>query len=369
MSVSTKLGFIVGIVGLLFAAIILWKPSNINAIGANVRLPELSSAGIWLNTKPLTHKDLENKVVMLDIWDFTCVNCLRTLPYLKKWHQTYAKDGLVIIGVHCPEFSFGKDSINVVRFVNANQLTYPIVLDNQYQIWNALYNRYWPRKMIFAQGKLVYDHIGEGAYEETEQVIQEQLSKLTGKTYPKVEMHYVREEDRPNAICYPRSPEIYAGYSRGRIGNAVQPLNKAIHFGEEDQHPKENLPYLSGEWLQTEEYLKYLGSQNGHRDRLTLAFTGNEVNVVLRSDNDLTIIHPIRISITLNDSVVPENWRGEDVLYSAVENITYIELREPRMYRLLYAPKEHGEHILKLYPLKKGVEIYAFTFGSCRVDF
>ncbi|MCX7835422.1 MAG: redoxin domain-containing protein [bacterium] len=369
LSLSTKLGLGVIFVAAVFAGILFWKTLNSNTLGGRMNLPELATAGVWLNSKPLTHQDLENRVVMLDIWEFTCVNCLRTLPYLKQWHETYSKDGLVIIGVHCPEFEFGKDSVNVSRFVSTNQIQYPIVLDNQYKIWTALYNRYWPRKMIFVNGKMVYDHIGEGGYEETERVIQQNLSKLNGKTYPEVNVQYHREEDKSGSFCYPRSPEIYAGYLRGRVGNSIQPKGKAVKLPVEDLMPQEDLLYVSGEWIQEEEYLKYLGTQPNGKDRMTLLFTGNEVNVVMRAADDRDPSLPIRIRVTLDDQIVPERWRGDDLRYSPEENATYLELREPRMYRILYASRQNGKHLLKLYPQSKGVEIYAFTFGSCKVDF
>lgn len=365
MTTTTKLGIGVLFVALLFAGLLFFKPSVMNASGGELRLPELSQDGMWLNSQPLRTEDLQGKIVMIDIWEFTCVNCLRTLPYLKQWHEKYADDGLVIVGVHCPEFGFGRDSTNVARFVRANDIRWPIVLDNQFKIWTALLNRYWPRKMIFVDGKQVYDHIGEGGYEETERVIQELLSKRNGKTYPPIVMAYQREEDKPNTVCYPRSPEIYAGFERGGLGNINAEAGKIIRFPSEDSQPRENLPYLTGEWIQESEYLHYLGDQSSAQDRLTIAFTGNEVNAVLRSSRMDSDSKPILVKVTLDNEPVPMNWRGEDIKAVDGKEGTFIELREPRMYRILHAPKAHGEHILKLYPQEQGFELYAFTFGSC----
>jgi len=325
-------------------------------------VPPLADAGVWLNSKPLQPEDLKGKVVLIDIWEFTCVNCQRTLPYLKEWQRKYADQGLVIVGVHCPEFEFGKDSANVARFVKANGLTWPIVLDNNFKIWTSLYNQYWPRKFIFdASGKLAYDHTGEGGYAETEQKIQELLAQRNGKKIDMPVAGYVREEDKPGTFCYPQSPETYAGYKRGHLGNVSPAIDRVSSYPTEDSSPTNNTIYIKGDWEQTDEYLRYAGHGSGD-DRLTYRFTGNEVNVVLRGPQE-TDEHPVDVVVTLDDQPVPKEWFGQDVKEKNGKSV--LELREPRMYRVLYGAKKHGTHLLKFYPTTAGFELFAFTFGSC----
>src|SRR3989344_4406767 len=145
--------------------------------GKYPKSPELTGIAGYLNTEPeLKISNLKGKIILIDFWTYTCINCIRTLPYLKSWHEKYSNKGLVIIGVHTPEFSFEKDHANVLNAVKELGIKYPVVQDNDYVTWTAFKNRYWPRKyLIDSEGYIRYDHVGEGAYEETEIKIQELL--------------------------------------------------------------------------------------------------------------------------------------------------------------------------------------------------
>src|SRR3989338_2253577 len=137
------------------------------------KAPEFAGIATWINSEPLTLEELKGKVVLVDFWTYSCINCIRTLPYLKDWHEKYADDGLVIIGVHAPEFEFEKDEKNVQKAINDFGLKYPIVQDNDFATWRAYNNRYWPAKyFIDKEGYIRYTHFGEGAYDESEKVIQ-----------------------------------------------------------------------------------------------------------------------------------------------------------------------------------------------------
>jgi len=141
----------------------------------------VSATAQWLNSPPLTSEMLRGKVVLVEFWTYGCVNCQRTLPFVKAWSAKYRQDGLLVIGVHTPEFGFEKDRSNVERAVRDLGITYPVVMDNQYEIWNAYQNKYWPAQYLMdAQGTIRYQHVGEGAYQETEQMIQ----KLLAETQP-----------------------------------------------------------------------------------------------------------------------------------------------------------------------------------------
>ncbi len=362
MSGKIRLTVLVIVVVMVATVTILYAKrfsgDDVNAIP----MPPLANAGVWINSKPLTPNDLAGKVVLLDIWEYTCVNCLRTLPYLKEWQRKYADQGLLIVGVHDPEFSFGKSPENVRAFVEANGIQWPIVLDNDFKIWKALNNQYWPRKFLFDHtGKMVYDHIGEGGYDETERVIQALLSARNGKSIDLPTTAIIREEDKPGAFCYPRSPETYAGYERGTIGNSNHPRDQIFTFPAEDSNPDKDTPYLKGAWAISREAMHYAGAGDSD-DRLTYRFTGSEVNAVLRIAPDSSNL-PLIVDVTLDGEPVPELWRGPDL--KLIGGKTELELREPRMYRIIFSDKQHGSHVLKLYPRRSGFELYAFTFGSC----
>jgi thiol-disulfide isomerase/thioredoxin len=146
---------------------------------ASDQMPEpISDTAQWLNSPPLNSEDLRGKVVLVEFWTYGCINCQRTLPYVKAWSAKYRRDGLLVIGVHTPEFGFEKDRDNVERAVRDLGITYPVVMDNQYEIWNAYKNTYWPAQYLMdAQGRQRYQHIGEGSYQETEKMIQSLLAE------------------------------------------------------------------------------------------------------------------------------------------------------------------------------------------------
>jgi thiol-disulfide isomerase/thioredoxin len=166
------------------------------------RAPELTG-GYWLNNEPLTMASLRGGPVLVDFWDYTCVNCIRTLPYVSEWHRRYSPHGLTVIGVHAPEFSFAKELDGVKRAIEQFGIEYPVVMDNGYSIWQAYANRYWPAKYLSDhEGYIRYYHFGEGAYEETERAIQSLIRKVRPEAELPEPMPPVREDDSPGAVCY-----------------------------------------------------------------------------------------------------------------------------------------------------------------------
>ena len=187
-----------------------------------VNAPELTG-GEWLQGGPVPVRDHDGPT-LVDFWDYTCVNCLRTLPYVQEWHRRYADLGLNIVGVHTPEFSFAKNADHVRRAIGYLDLDYPIVLDADFAIWQAYANRYWPTKyFVDGTGKIVARHYGEGGYRESEELIQMLLRQQPGfdAELPEL-MEPVRAEDTPGAVCYRVTPELYCGHQRGLIGNVAQ---------------------------------------------------------------------------------------------------------------------------------------------------
>jgi thiol-disulfide isomerase/thioredoxin len=218
--------------------------------------PELTKISGYINSEPITLADLRGKVVLVDFWTYSCINCIRTIPYLNAWYKKYADDGLVIVGVHTPEFEFEKDYNNVKGAVERFGINYPIAQDNEKQTWNAYENRYWPQKyLIDSEGYIRYDHIGEGAYAETEKVIQSLLAERTEHSGVNFTIDQtISNPESVQNINFGRinTPELYFGYQY-----AMEPLGNSEGY-RPDQIVKYTLPddttnivpnriYLAGE--------------------------------------------------------------------------------------------------------------------------
>ncbi len=217
--------------------------------------PDFSGGGQWLNSEPLTIQALRGKVVVVDFWTYSCINCQRTLPYLRAWWEKYRDRGLVIVGVHTPEFEFEKDIDNLREATLKYGVTWPVVQDNDYRIWTAYSNHFWPHKyLVDRDGKIVYEHIGEGAYEETERRIQELLG---------ISDMAVTEEPSSGSIQFGPSltPELYMT-SRGQASS---------HLGKGRDRVE-----LLGNWETGEDF-----STAGTGAKLRLVFQASEVNLVM----------------------------------------------------------------------------------------
>jgi len=297
--------------------------------------PELTAGGQWFNSEPLTLSQLKGKVVLVDFWTYTCINCIRTLPYLKNWYAKYKDKGFVIIGVHTPEFEFEKDANNVARAIADFGLEYPVMQDNDYATWRAYDNRYWPAKyLIDKEGRIRYTHFGEGAYDETEKVIQE----LLGST---------ATIDNPQYTVRARTLELYLGYSR--IAYFASP--EAIVDNVETQYsiPKSisrNTIAYGGTWTVGDER-----AMPAKGASLLLHFDAQEVFLVMRpkAGTDGQVV------VSLDGEMLDGN-AGEDVQNNVVT------VNSDRLYKLIKLPSP-GPHLLKLDFLDSNLELYAFTFG------
>lgn len=315
----------------------------------------------WINSAPLTMKELRGKIVVVDFWEYTCVNCIRTLPYVTEWSRRYADYGVVFVGVHTPEFEFGKDRANVERAVEDFGIDYPVVLDNDYEIWRAYANSYWPRKYVVGRdGKITYDHIGEGGYAETEELLQ----KLVREEHPDAElppvMAPVRPEDGPGARCYPRTPELYCGYARGRYGVGGLGENETRAYVDGGRHVEGRL-YLNGTWRVGEEQATFVGD-DGAGAYMLLPFNANEINAVMSAPRG----EAVRVDVMRDGRPLAKDDAGEDVAFDAAGN-SYVDVSVGKMYRLL-ASAEYGSGEFSLQPRGPGVSIFAFTFGSCAME-
>jgi thiol-disulfide isomerase/thioredoxin len=189
---------------------------KIPSIVGSSPLPSLSGATGWLNSKPLTAKDLKGKVVLVDFWDYSCINCIRAVPYIRAWADKYKNSGLVVIGVHTPEFDVEKELSNVEKATHKFGITYPVAVDSNYKIWNAFHNQYWPAHyFIDAKGTVRFQHFGEGEYEQSERQIQQLLKEANASAMPSGTVSVQGQGAQAAAdMNNVRSPETYIGYAR-----------------------------------------------------------------------------------------------------------------------------------------------------------
>jgi cytochrome c biogenesis protein CcdA/thiol-disulfide isomerase/thioredoxin len=298
----------------------------------------------WFNTPgdgPLNIGELRGQVVLVDFWTYTCINCIRTLPYVEAWYRKYHRDGFTVVGVHTPEFPFERDAANVQTAIDDFGLTYPVVQDNESQTWNAYHNQYWPAKyLIDAQGRVRLVHFGEGSYAETEDGIRGLLAEAGDR---KLGGHAHAHVQRPN----PQStPESYLGADRAaRFANGpILPGSQRFEDIPSDSLAEDQLAY-GGSWT-----IKRESATAGPGASLALNFSGRRVFLVLGSSGK-----PRRMQVLLDGRPIPASLAGPDVHRGAAT------ISGQRLYRLVDLP--HSErHVLTLRP-EPGIEGYAFTFG------
>jgi thiol-disulfide isomerase/thioredoxin len=321
-------------------------------------LPDIQSK-YWFNTGDTL--DLKGKIVLVDFWDYTCVNCIRTLPYLKEWYSRYKNDGLVILGVHSPEFEFAKKRENVVEALNKFGIDYPVVMDNDFKIWTLFSNEYWPAKYLFdVDGTLRYVHFGEGGYGNFEVAIQKLLKERNPDVKLPPIMEPVRATDVPGAVCYRTTPETYLGYDRGSIGNrGGYSHNEISSFSVPDKVEKDKF-YLVGKWDIESQFVRYAGAADS--GKLIMNYTAAEANLVIKPEfeADSGEHAPFKVYIYQDGKPVSkEDWSAD--LRSDSDGKTYISVDAARMYYLV-KNKDLGRHTLILQPSSNEFAAYAFTF-------
>ena len=313
----------------------------------------------WFNSGDLSLAALRGRVVLVDFWDYTCVNCLRTLPYLTEWHNRYREKGLTVIGVHAPEFGFARRADFVERAVRELGIRYPVVLDNDFVIWRLFGNRFWPAKyLIDNDGLMRLAHFGEGAYAETEAAIQDLLKELNPQVELPPLLPPVRESDQPGAVCYPVTPELYLGHRRGRLGNDEGFQRDAPADYKLPAEPPSDVCSLEGRWLSRDEHLESAAA-GGLPARLVLPYMAKEVNLVMAPTA------PREFIVTVRQDGAPLAARdaGADIEFIG-EEASLLRVRSARMFRLVNNA-EFGTHRLELEVAEAGLALYAFTFISC----
>ncbi|MBI2558754.1 thioredoxin family protein [Candidatus Woesearchaeota archaeon] len=318
------------------------------------KAPDFVGIERWINSEPLKIEQLRGKVVLVDFWTYTCINCIRTLPYLKDWDKKYHDKGLVIVGVHTPEFEFEKKYENVLKAVNDYQLKYAVAQDNNYATWSSYQNRYWPHKfLIDIDGYIRYDHIGEGSYDETEKMIQLLLNERMERLGKKDKIETGTSNILSPDVDFSKigTPEIYFGYQfdRGNLGYDNLKPDSTTDF-KLSPKPSKNLVYLEGKWKYNADNMELISDEG----TVMLAFEAKKINMVAGSGGKSDAY------VFLDNSPLNEKTKGSDMLVKDGKSI--INISEYKLYNIASA-EDYGTHIIELQVGGKGFKIYTFTFG------
>ncbi len=310
----------------------------------------------WINSEPLTIEGLRGKVVLVDFWTYTCINCIRTLPYLKEWDKKYRDKGLVIVGVHTPEFNFEKKYENVLKAIEDYQIKYPVAQDNAYATWSAYQNRYWPHKyLIDIDGYIRYDHIGEGAYDETEKMIQNLLKERMERLQQKnnIEANMTKPEEAIDVdFLNVRTPEIYFGYqfSRGNFGNPEGIKQEQVIDYKLPSSITPNNVYLEGKWKNNADNMELVSDEGS----ILLIFQAKVVNIVAGSENGSEAF------VFLDNEIENDKNKGSDIVFENEKSVS--KVKEFKLYNIASA-ENYDAHAININIVGKGFKIYTFTFG------
>ena len=347
-------------------------------------IPNVEGIDAWLNTDmELTIQELvgEGNVVLVDFWTYTCVNCIRTLPFLREWWSQYEDDGLVILGIHTPEFEFEKDYENVSEALMTHDIGWPVAQDNARVTWRNFENRYWPAKYLFnSHGEMIYSHFGEGAYGETEQKIRNALVEA-GADLSDDPLDLPQDQVRDAAFqsarisgSAPVTPELYAGWQRNvgvaRAGRHPYVAQYEDYFQSilddgsgiidvqvpQDLHP--HLLYFQGIWSVEPERIRHGRETEELEDYLALNYAGKSVNAVLTSDSG----EPYEVVVTVDGAMLTEDNAGADIQWDE-NGYSYILVDEPRMYGVVDNPQYLPQSILTMRSNSDDFGLFAFTFG------
>lgn len=326
------------------------ETETIKLLEPTQKAPELTGTQSWINSEPLKLSDLKGKVVIVDFWTYSCINCIRTLPYLNTWYSTYKDDGLVIIGVHTPEFAFEKDINNVKKAAKQYNISYPIVQDNDFKTWRAYNNNYWPAKYIVDKdGYLRYTHFGEGEYDQTEKVIRQLLAEGKAPSeMPEEKSASVKADNVDFQKIETR--ETYVGYEREESqGNKEAIIADKEQTFKEPAQIENDLFYLVGKWIVGADNAK-LNAKNG---KIIINYKASQANLVMNGGGKT-----IKAKVLLDGKLIAPGVRGADVAADGT-----VTIKDAKLYGLVDTKDQYERHTLTLEFLDTGVEAFAFTFG------
>ncbi len=343
---------IMGITGIASPVMTIRTHESRAALSDEGAMPDLGGAIGWLNSAPLNRKSLRGKVVLIDFWTYTCINSLRPLPYVKSWAAKYKDAGLVVIGVHTPEFSFEKERVNVENASRELKVIYPVAIDSNHAIWQAFHNEYWPAQyLVDAKGRIRYHHFGEGEYVEIERVIRELLKEngAAGLNMSTVSVSANGVEALPSGDV--ASPETYVGY---RLAEHFASPERLAQDSRKTYSPPARLSLnqwgLSGSWNVGAESA-VLQTAPG---KIVFRFHSRDLHLVLAPTREGK---PVRFKVTLDGNAPADN-RGSD---SAPDGTG--EVREPRLYQLIRQKVPIRDRTFEIEFLDPGVQALDFTFG------
>ena len=340
--------------------------------------PEFEGIDSWIGSDPVSLASLQGKIILIDFWTYSCINCIRTLPYILEWQEKYGPLGLQIIGVHTPEFEFEKDFENVRAAVDRLEITYPVALDNDAKTWDAFGVQAWPAKYLMdADGVIRYADVGEGGYVAVEQTIRHWLGKagidVSSVPFEPDEYHLDPEIDRAGRVAdkeLARTREIYAGYRKNLPFHRFPPprpwvlyekfyegLDTDVSFEDVPDHENQRL-YIQGLWHVGPESLTHARATGDFEDYLAIKFNAKTVNAVLGHDGGA----PYQVQITLDGIPLSPNDADSDVHFDDMGN-SYLQVDEARMYRLIRT-NEYEQHELQLNSNSDRFELFTFTFGA-----
>jgi len=341
------------------------------AVGGAVddRAPEFAKIYNWINSEFLTMEELRGKVVLIDFWTYTCVNCIRTFPYLREWNEKYKDKGLTIIGVHTPEFGFEKVTKNVLASTVNYNLTWPMAQDNDFGTWLAYGNRVWPAKYLVDAGGIVrYTHFGEGAYLDTE----EQIRKLLEEAGVSLDDVEIGNPDEPTADSRAYSSdrsigitrEIYGGFQRNSSLQGIYVAHEryydgpsqTLHYVDPGDHQNQFM-YLQGPWTNGLEKLKHARETQDNSDYIGLKFFATSVNAVIDPESG----PPFDVQVTIDGRPLTAEEAGSDLILE--DGRSFFIVDKARLFEVVALP-EFGGHELKLSANSPDFAFFAFTFGA-----
>ena len=319
------------------------------------KAPEFSGITSYINTNETKLSELKGKVILVDFWTYSCINCIRTIPYLVEWNQKYSDKGLVIVGIHSPEFEFEKNINNVKQAVSRFGIKYPVLLDNDHGTWNAFQNSYWPRKyLVDSEGYVRYDHIGEGGYVETENAIRNLLAERSNQQGIEISNLNQTKLNVPGVASLDfnqiKTPELYFGYqyARSQLGN-IEGFNpeKAVNYTIPGSNMKPNLIYLQGLWKNNPDSMELIGPDG----KIMLVYSAKSINIVAGGKGEVAVKEDGKDNQTNNPS------KGNDVGADGK-----LSIDGQRLYNIA-DHTNYGSHHIEINAKGPGFKIYTFTFG------
>ena len=342
--------------------------------------PEFAGTQEWVNSVPFSMASQLGKVVLIDFWTYSCINCIRTLPFLQTWHERYADEGLVIVGVHTPEFEFEKVYDNVVDATVDMGVAWPVVQDNDYAVWSSYSNRFWPAKyLVDKDGVIRYRHFGEGKYAETEEEIRKLLAEI-GAEAEMLDQPLPEDQRRDSSYLSSdarQTPELFAGWrftalqQRGGIGQVETYMEAAqasydagdqqgvVAVFEQPSQRRPNVIYFHGPWSIGPESAVHARETENYTDLIILEYSARSVNAVLTSESG----EPYKVLITVNNKYLTEENKGEDVMIGE-DGESYLMVTSPKAYRIVEHADFEERQVLGMSSLSEDFGLFSFTFGT-----